>query len=163
MCTYTGAITVVSHSVLYMDKLSQLEFRNVHLVHVERDALEKRCQKFYSTNFKKEDRVYLRFEPDSDFDSSEAADGGLYVALVYSSKAFDFGDHVIPPDRSNQLNRINHTYSFTAESDDFYFAVTYINGPADFRPTQDRVHMLIGTDPGLESAFSFAIRYDLDE
>lgn len=82
---------------------------------------------------------------------------------MYSSLALDFGDYVIPPDRSNQLNRINHTYSFTAESDGFYFSVTQINGPAGLKSTQDRVHMLIGTDPGLSSAFSFAIRYDMDE
>ena len=102
----------------------------------------------------------MRFIPDADFDVS--ADGGFYVAVRRSNSSYDVLDLLLPPDDSNQINRVNYIYSFNCRYDNLIFVITSINTDQWSNPTQDRVTMQISIDPDFKSFAEFKLRYDAD-
>lgn len=153
---YSGAVTVEFNSLSSYDELTS-EVRDIQQFYRIDERLVKR---FYKTTFKQGDTVYMRFLPDADFDAS--ADGGFYVAVRRSNSSYDVLDLLLPPDDSNQINRVNYIYSFNVDTDNLIFVITSINTDKWSNPAQDRVTMQISIDPNFKSFAEFKIRYDAD-
>ena len=154
---YSGTVSIEYNSLAQTAK-ETLEIRYIKQIYKENaNGLYRR---FYQTTFEDGDTVYLRFVPDSDFDAN--ADGGFYVAVRLSNTSHDILDSLLTPDSKSQINRINHVYSFTNDTNNLVFVITSINSDEWSNSTQDRVTMQISIDPNFNSYAEFKIRYDED-